>query len=104
MPSRPVILDGLLADLRKVEHWLTFSLGVSVEESDDRETPDPFSPPDDLANLKKAIDRLRPLLWVYLTRQNESKNLAIRGRKSVSVRTLMDEALNISDRYVGRGD
>jgi hypothetical protein len=103
MPSRPVILDGLLSDLRRVELWLNFTLGVAVEESDDRETPDPFSPPDDLANLKKAIDRIRPLLWVYLNRQNETKHMA-KGKKPANVRSLMEEAINISDRYVGRGD
>jgi hypothetical protein len=101
MPSRPIVLDSLIADLRKVETWLTTSLGVAVDGSDDRETPDPFSPPDDLACLKAAIDRIRPLLWVYTTRQNESREVN-KGNRPASVRSLMEEALSISDRYVGK--
>ena len=96
--SRPVILDGLIADLRRVEEWLTYSLGVSVEKHEKPEVPDPFTPPDDLGNLKFAIDRLRPLLWVYLNRRNESKG--VQKSKSPAVRSLMDEALSISDHYV----
>lgn len=101
MPSRPVILDGLISDLRRVEEWLTYTLGVSVEKRDKLEAPDPFNPPDDFGNLKMAIDRLRPLLWVFLTRRNESKAIE-QGKNPASVRSLMDEALNISDRYVKR--
>jgi hypothetical protein len=103
MPSRPIVLDGLVADLRRVENWLTASLGVAVDGADNRETPDPFSPPDDLDNLKSAIDRIRPLLWVYLTRQNESRMVQTH-RGPGSVRTLMEDALSISDRYVGNND
>jgi|SRR3954462_16003346 hypothetical protein len=99
MPSRPIVLDSLIADLRKVETWLTTSLGVAVDETDTRDTPDPFSPPDDLATLKAAIDRIRPLLWVYTTRQNESREVN-RGKRPAGVRSLMEEALSISDRYV----
>jgi len=101
MPSRPIVLDSLIADLRRVENWLTTSLGVAVDGGDDRETPDPFSPPDDLAILKAAIDRIRPLLWVYATRQNESREVS-RGKRPASVRSLMEEALSISERYVGK--
>jgi hypothetical protein len=101
MPNRPIVLDSLIADLRRVENWLTTSLGVAVDGADDRETPDPFSPPDDLATLKAAIDRIRPLLWVYSTRQNESREVS-RGKRPASVRSLMEEALSISDRYVGK--
>jgi hypothetical protein len=103
MPSRPVVPDGLIADLRSVENWLTSSLGVAADEAVKKETPNPFSPPDDLDSLKLAIDRIRPLLWVYLTRQNEARELS-RGKKPAGVRSLMEEALSISDRYVGRGE
>ncbi len=101
MQNRPVVLETLLADLQRVEAWLTTTLGVSVEQMDDREIPDPFSPPDELKNLKHAIDRLRPLLWVYLNRQNEVRELNLK-KMPASVRSLMEEALSISDRYVGK--
>ncbi len=102
MPSRPIVLDSLIADLRRVEQFLTGSLGVSVDD-DNRDLPDPFNPPDDLKNLKQAIDRIRPLLWVYLTRQNESHDLNLRKRPA-GVRSLMEEALSISERYVNNND
>ena len=103
MESRPVILESLIADLRNVENWLTYSLGVAVEVDETRDTADPFSPPDDLADLKLAIDRIRPLLWVYLTRQSETRELS--QRKSTSrVRSLMEDAMMISDRYIGNSD
>ncbi len=102
MPSRPIPVDGLVADLRRVEQWLTNSLGVAVD-GDDREIPDPFGAPDDLDNLKTAIDRIRPLLWVYLTRQNESRG-AQQRKPSASVRSLMEDAMAISDRYVRNND
>ncbi len=98
MPSRPIPVDGLVADLRRVEQWLTNSLGVAVD-GDKREIPDPFGAPDDLDNLKTAIDRIRPLLWVYLTRQNESRAVQ-QKRSSSSVRSLVEDAMAISDRYV----
>ena len=103
MESRPVVLEGLIEDLRRVENWLTESLGVSVENPDQRELPDPFSPPDDLNNLKNAIDRIRPLLWVFLTRQNEVRDLNQR-KSPASVRSLMEDAMSISDRYMGNGE
>jgi len=99
MQNRPVVLESLIADLHRVENWLTYSLGVAVEERDRRDTPDPFSPPDDLSNLKNAIDRIRPLLWVYLTRQNETRDIN-RRRSPEGVRSLMEDALIISDRYI----
>jgi hypothetical protein len=102
MPNRPIALDGLVADLRRVENWLTTSLGVAVD-GDNREIPDPFAPPDDLDTLKTAIDRIRPLLWVYITRQNESRILHMRKGHG-SVRTLMEDAMAISDRYVRNND
>src|SRR4051812_6860676 len=37
MPARPVVLDGLIADLKRVELWLNTTLGVSVEEPNNRE-------------------------------------------------------------------
>ena len=103
MESRPVVLEGLIADLRRVENWLTSCLGVSVENPDQRELSDPFSPPDDLQNLKHAIDRIRPLLWVFLSRQNETRDLN-RGKSPASVRSLMEDAMSISDRYMGSGE
>ena len=102
MPSRPVAVDGLIAELRRVENWLTCSLGVAVDE-DNRDIPDPFSPPDDLDDLKNAIDRIRPLLWVYITRQNEAKS-ATKRPPHESVRSLMEDALLISERYVGKNE
>ena len=102
MESRPVVLEGLIADLRRVENWLTESLGVSVETPQDRQS-DPFSPPDDLNDLKNAIDRIRPLLWVFLTRQNEARDLNKR-KAPAGVRSLMEDAMSISDRYMGNGD
>ncbi|HWR16641.1 MAG TPA: hypothetical protein VN577_17580 [Terriglobales bacterium] len=101
MSSRPLYLNDLITDLRRVEKWLSSSLGVSIEHPDDRNTPNPFSPHDDMADLKCAIDRIRPLLWVYLNRQSETRNLKLKN-KSAGVRTLMDEALSISDRYVSK--
>jgi hypothetical protein len=103
MESRPVELEGLIADLRRVENWLTRSLGVAVESPDRREHPDPFSPPDDLNDLKNAIDRIRPLLWVLMTRQSEARDLSQR-KSPQSVRTLMEDAMTISDRYMGNSD
>jgi len=103
MESRPVVLESLVADLRRVEGWLTNSLGVAVENMDQREVADPFSPPDDLAELKNAIDRIRPLLWVYLTRQTETRELN-RPKAPAGVRSLMDDAMMISDRYIGNGE
>lgn len=103
MPARPVVLDSLIADLRRVQQWLNTSLGVAVEEQDNRDLPDPFCPQDDLADLKRAIDHIRPLLWVYLTRQNESRELKL-SKAPASVRSLVDEAITISDRYVTRND
>jgi hypothetical protein len=103
MQSRPVVLEGLIADLRRVENWLTESLGVSVETPERQELADPFAPADDLNHLKNAIDRLRPLLWVYLSRENESRELN-RRRAPASVRSLMEDALTISDRYIGNGE
>ena len=102
MPSRPIPVDGLVSDLRRVEQWLTIALGVAVD-GDKHEIADPFAAPDDLDNLKTAIDRIRPLLWVYLTRQNESRSVQQR-KPSASVRSLMEDALAISDRYVGNND
>ena len=102
MPSRPIPVDGLVADLRRVEQWLTSSLGVAVD-GDNREIPDPFAAPDDLDNLKTAIDRIRPLLWVYLTRQNESRTFS-QSNASSNVRSLMEDAMAISDRYVRNND
>ncbi|HVZ16398.1 MAG TPA: hypothetical protein VG897_04725 [Terriglobales bacterium] len=103
MRSRPIVLETLIADLRRVEIWLTESLGVSVETPERSETPDPFAPADDLAHLKDAIDRIRPLLWVFLSRENETRELN-RRRTPSSVRSLMDDALNISDRHIREGD
>ncbi len=103
MPSRPIALDGLVTDLRRVENWLTTSLGVAVDDADNRDIQDPFAPPDDLDNLKNAIDRIRPLLWVYLTRQNEARTINPR-KVPGSVRSLMEDAMAISDRYVGNND
>ena len=103
MESRPVVLEGLIADLRRVEIWLTESLGVSVENPEQTELPDPFSPPDDLNNLKQAIDRIRPLLWVFLTRQTETRDLN-RRKSPASVRSLMEDAMSISERYIGKGE
>lgn len=103
MESRPVELESLIADLRRVESWLTRSLGVAVESPDQREVADPFSPPDDLSDLKNAIDRIRPLLWVFMTRQNEARDLNQR-KSPASVRTLMEDAMTISDRYMGNSD
>lgn len=101
MQSRPVSIDSLIADLRRVENWLSTSLGVSVENPDQHEIVDPFSPADDMQRLKHSIDRLRPLLWVFLSRQNESRDLNVRKAPG-SVRSLMEEALTISDRYIGK--
>lgn len=103
MQSRPVVLEGLIADLRRVESWLTESLGVSVETPDRQELGDPFAPADDLNHLKNAIDRIRPLLWVFLSRENETRDLN-RRRTPAGVRSLMEDALNISDRYIGNGE
>ncbi len=103
MESRPVVLESVVADLRRVEGWLTNSLGVAVEATERREVPDPFSPPDDLLELKNAIDRIRPLLWVYLTRQSETRELN-RRKAPAGVRSLMDDAMMISDRYIGNGE
>jgi len=103
MQSRPVVLEGLIADLRRVENWLTQSLGVSVETPEKKELPDPFAPADDLHHLKDAIDRLRPLLWVFLSRENETRELN-RRRAPASVRSLMEDAMSISDRYIGSGE
>jgi len=100
METRPVVLGSLIADLRRVENWLTSSLGVSVENPEQTEVVDPFSPSDDLQSLKHAIDRIRPLLWVVLSRQNEARDLD-RTKSPASVRSLMDDAMNISDRYMG---
>ena len=103
MESRPVVVENLIADLRRVENWLTGSLGVSVENPDQHEIHDPFSPPDDLLNLKHAIDRIRPLLWMFLTRQNEARDLN-RRKSPASVRSLMEDAMMISERYIGNGE
>src|SRR3954447_1281492 len=100
MPSHPVVLNTLIADLRRVETWLSTTLGVSVEEQDKNITPSPFAPPDDLSDLKIAIDQIRPLLWVYLTRQREANAAKKDRNNSAEVRTLMEDALRISDRYV----
>lgn len=99
MPSHPVVLNTLIADLRRVETWLNTTLGVSVDEKG-IVTPSPFAPPDDLTDLKIAIDQIRPLLWVYLTRQSEASSANKDRNNSGEVRTLMDDALRISDRYV----
>ena len=103
MPSRPVVLDDLISDLRRVEQWLNQSLGVAVDQKDRAETPDPFKPHDDLADLKRAIDRIRPLLWVYLNRQNESRDLNL-SKAPASVRNMVDEVIKISDRYVTKNE
>ncbi len=102
MPSRPVPVDGLIADLRRVEDWLTHAMGVS-RDGENPEIADPFAAPDDLDSLKTAIDRIRPLLWVYLTRQHESRFVQHR-KPSASVRSLMDDAIAISDRYVRKNE
>jgi hypothetical protein len=99
MSGVPVAVHTLISDLRQVESWLNSRLGVSSDESKHAGTADPFSPPDDLGDLKAAIDRIRPLLWVYLTRQQEANSLKARER-SARVRTLMEDAISISDRYV----
>ena len=99
MSSRPIALDSLVADLRRVENWLTTSLGVAVDDADNHDVRDPFSPPDELDQLKNAIDRIRPLLWVYMTRQNEARTSGQRKGPG-SVRSLMEDAMAISDRYV----
>jgi hypothetical protein len=103
MASRPTGVDNLVAELRAIESWLTSSLGVATDGTAQSETTDPFAPPDDLVTLKAAIDRVRPLLWVYLTRQNEAK-AASRPKSSAPVRTLMEDAITISDRYVRKDD
>lgn len=103
MASRPTGVDNLVTELRRIEQWLTSSLGVAADGTDRSETADPFSPPDDLVTLKAAIDRVRPLLWVYLTRQNEAK-AASRPKASTPVRTLMEDAISISDRYVRKNE
>jgi hypothetical protein len=103
MESRPVAIENLIAELRRVETWLTGSLGVSVENPEQTEIHDPFSPPDDLLNLKHAIDRLRPLLWMFLTRQNEVRDMN-RRKSPASVRSLMEDAMAISERYIGNGE
>jgi hypothetical protein len=92
-----------VTELRRIEHWLTSSLGVAMDGTTNNEPPDPFAPPDDLVTLKAAIDRVRPLLWVYLTRQSEAK-AASRPKTSTPVRTLMEDAISISDRYVRKND
>jgi hypothetical protein len=97
MPSHPIAVDTLIADLRRVENWLTSSLGVSADSPERQEVPDPFSPLDGLDTLKSAIDRVRPLLWVYLTRQNEMRTRVLR-KKSENARSLVEDALTISER------
>ena len=103
MENRPFILENVIADLRRIENWLTQSLGVSVEHPDRIDHPDPFTPPDDLRHFKEAIDRIRPLLWVLLSRQTEAENLNQR-KSPASVRSLMEDAMMISDRYIGNGE
>jgi hypothetical protein len=103
MDNGPVDLDHLAGDLRHVEKWLTNTLGVSVDEADARQPFDPFAPPDDLENLKIAIDRIRPLLWLYVTRQNEARSLNAR-KLPAGARTLVDETLSITDRYARKTD
>lgn len=100
MNTNGIDLEAVIADLRRVEKWLTDSLGVAVESPDRQPVHDPFSPPDDLNHLKDAIDRIRPLLWVLLSRQNEAQQANFR-KKPASVRSLMDNAMSISDRYMG---
>ena len=94
-------VDAVVADLRRIEHWLTAALGVAVDDAERRENPDPSFPTEELDKLKKTIDRIRPLLWVYLTRQNEA-DLANQRKTSSGARTLMEDAIAISDRYVGK--
>jgi hypothetical protein len=101
MQNRPVIPEGLIEDLRRVEKCLTNFLGVSVDETQPKEILDPFCPPDELTELKNAIDRVRPLLWMYVSRQNEARD-ASRRKTPGGVRSLMDDALSISDRYMGK--
>ncbi|HUN89174.1 MAG TPA: hypothetical protein VMU28_10310 [Terriglobales bacterium] len=96
-------VEGVVADLRRVEKWLTESLGVAVENPEREQVRDPFAPPDDLNQLKHAIDRIRPLLWVFLSRRDEAADANLR-KKPASVRTLMDEAMSISDRHLGSND
>jgi hypothetical protein len=64
---------------------------------------DPFAPADDLNHLKNAIDRIRPLLWVFLSRENETRELN-RRKAPASVRSLMEDAMTISDRYIGNSE
>jgi hypothetical protein len=98
--SVPIVVHDLISDLRRVETWLNSRLGVSSDDTREPQTPDPFSPPDDLTELKMAIDRIRPLLWVYLTRQHEASLLQANNRPNSGVRSLMEDAITISDRYV----
>lgn len=100
MNTNGIKLETVIADLRRVEHWLTESLGVAVEFPERQNLVDPFAPPDDLNHLKDAIDRIRPLLWVILTRQNELGQSDL-CNKPAGVRSLMDDAMSISDRYLG---
>jgi hypothetical protein len=102
MQSSPVDLELLIADLRRVQNWLNNSLGVSVDESQPHEElASPFAPPDELTDLKNAIDRVRPLLWIYVTRQNETREANLR-KAPAGVRSLMEDALSISDRYMNK--
>jgi len=100
MNTNGIDLEAVIADLRRVENWLTKSLGVAVEFPERQHLQDPFAPPDDLNHLKDAIDRIRPLLWVLLSRQNESRQANLRI-KPAGVRSLMDDAMSISDRHLG---
>ena len=100
MNTNGIDLVAVIADLRRVEKWLTESLGVAVESPERQHVHDPFAPPDDLNHLRDAIDRLRPLLWVLLSRRNDASQANLR-KSPAGVRTLMDDAMSISDRYMG---
>jgi len=104
-PMNPSGIDFavVVADLRRVENWLTQSLGVAVENPEKQNVRDPFAPPDDLTDLKDAIDRIRPLLWVFLSRRKELQNDNF-CQSPAGVRSLMDDAITISDRYMRNND
>ena len=102
MNTNGIDLEAVIAELRRVEKWLSESLGVADELPERRHTNDPFAAPDDLNHLKDAIDRIRPLLWVLLSRQSEVRQANLR-KQPVGVRSLMDDAMSISDRHLGSG-
>ena|SRR5579884_2117162 len=92
--DQPSPLQLALEQLKDVELQMGKALRL------DASAPTPSVDIEELVALRSVMDRLRPLLWMYLTRVSEDRRLHPFSDEALRVRDTMDAAMTISARYM----